>query len=67
MSGMNYEQENDDKREYRRKRRKKNQLIAYICVLVALVLIGVGIFFAVTAVSSALEQSEMERKAEEQA
>lgn len=67
MSGMNYEQENDDKREYRRKRRKKNQLIAYICVLVALVLIGVGIFFAVTAVSSALKQREMERKAEEQA
>ena len=54
------ELQNEDKREFRRKRRIRNQILAYMSVFVVLVLIGVGVFFAVKAGSNLLAKKQKE-------
>ena len=74
------ELQNEDKREVRRKRRIRNQIIAYTSVFVVLVLVVVGVVFAIKAGSNLLadkqeaealaqaseEVSEMTESSEEQ-
>lgn len=57
------ELQNDDKREFRRKRRMRNQILAYVSVLFVLALVGVGVFFAIKAGSSLLAQKQQEKEA----
>lgn len=56
MSDLEFQ--NEDKREFRRKRRIRNQILAYVVVLILLLIVGVGIFFAVKAGRSLMEQKE---------
>lgn len=56
------ELQNDDKREFRRKRRMRNQILAYVSVLFVLALVGVGVFFAIKAGSNLLAQKQQEEE-----
>ena len=49
---------NEDKREVRRKRRMRNQVLAYVVVLILFLLLGIGIFFTVKAGKSFIEQKK---------
>lgn len=57
------ELQNEDKRETRRKRRMRNQILAYVSVLIVLALVGTGVFFAIKAGSSLLAQKRREKEA----
>ena len=57
------ELQNEDKREFRRKRRMRNQILAYVSVLIVLALMGVGGFFTIKAGSSLLAQKQQEKEA----
>jgi len=57
------ELQNEDKREFRRKRRMRNQILAYVSVLIVLALMGVGVFFTIKAGSSLLAQKQQEKEA----
>ena len=57
------ELQNEDKRETRRKRRMRNQILAYVSVLIVLALVGTGVFFAIKAGSSLLAQKQREKEA----
>ncbi len=57
------ELQNEDKREFRRKRRMRNQILAYVSVLIVLALVGVGVFFTIKAGSSLLAQKQQEKEA----
>ena len=45
MSDLEFQ--DDDKREYRRKRRIRNQILAYVSLVLVLAVVGVGAFAAV--------------------
>lgn len=55
-----FELQNEDKRELRRKRRIRNQVIAYTSVFIVLVLVVVGVIFAVKAGSNLLAEKQEE-------
>lgn len=61
MSDLEFQ--NEDKREFRRKRRIRNQILAYVSVLVVLVLVTIGVFFVVKAGSNLLAQKKQEETA----
>lgn len=61
MSDLEFQ--NEDKREFRRKRRIRNQILAYVSVLVVLVLVTIGAFLVVKAGSNLLAQKQQEEDA----
>ena len=63
MSDLEFQ--DDDKREYRRKRRIRNQILAYVSLALVLAVVGVGAFVAVRAGGNALEKRKQQRLEEE--
>lgn len=59
MSDLEFQ--NDDKRELRRKRRVRNQILAYVSLVVVLLVVGTGIFFAVKAGSNILAEKKQQK------
>lgn len=58
-----FEFQNEEKRELRRKRRKRNQIIAYLCVITVLILVTIGGFFALKAAKNIFIQMQTEKEA----
>ena len=56
------EQNQLDKREVRRKRRKRNQLLAYITVILFVFLLSVGIVFGVNHITHTAKEQEDEQQ-----
>ncbi|MBE5883686.1 MAG: beta-N-acetylhexosaminidase [Lachnospiraceae bacterium] len=52
----------EEKRELRRKRRIRNQVIAYITVIVMIIALAVGIVYGVRALTQSNEQQEIEQQ-----
>ena len=60
------EQNQQDKRELRHKRRQRNQIIAYTVVGIMILLLAVGIAFAVSKITSmSRNQEEQQNKVDE--
>ena len=60
------EQNQQDKRELRHKRRQRNQIIAYTAVGIMILLLAVGIAFAVSKITSmSRNQEEQQNKVDE--
>ncbi len=62
MSDFEFQEE--DKREVRRKRRVRNQIWAYVTLGILLVLVSVGAFFAVKATSAVMAKKEQQKQEE---
>ncbi len=60
-----FELQEEDKREVRRKRRLKNQILAYLALIVILAGVGVGGFFGIKALQGVLEEREQQKIMEE--
>ena len=58
-------QSEEDKREFRRKRRVRNQIIAYVSLVMVLLLVTVAGFFAIKAGSAALTEKKQQKLEEE--
>ncbi len=52
-----------DRREVRRKRRQRNQIIAYLAVIVFIILVATGIVFGVNYLTQSSRQQEKEKQA----
>lgn len=63
MSDFEFQEE--DKRESRRKRRMRNQILAYASLVMILAIVSVGGFFGIRAVSDVVSQREQEKQMEE--
>ena len=63
MSDLEFQRE--DKRELRRKRRVRNQIFAYVSLVLILILVGVGAFFAVKTGSNVLAERKQQKLEEE--
>ena len=63
MSDLEFQKE--DKRELRRKRRVRNQIFAYVSLVLILILVGVGAFFAVKTGSNVLAERKQQKLEEE--
>ena len=59
MSDLEFQKE--DKRELRRKRRVRNQIFAYVSLVLILILVGVGAFFAVKTGSNVLAERKQQK------
>lgn len=64
MSDFEFELQEEDKRESRRKRRVRNQILAYVSLVLILVLISVGGYFGVKTVGSAVEEKKQQEQLE---
>lgn len=60
-----FEFQEEDKREYRRKRRMRNQLLAYGSLVVILAVLSVAGYFGIKAISSAMEEKAQQKQMEE--
>lgn len=60
-----FEFQEEDKRELRRKRRMRNQILAYVSLVVVLAIVSVGGYFGIKAVSGVLEEKEQQKQMEE--
>lgn len=60
-----FEFQEEDKREFRRKRRLRNQILAYVSLLVILAVISVGGYLGIKAISSAMEEKAQQEQMEE--
>ena len=65
MTELDENNSQDPGREQRRKRRKRNQLIAYICAFIIVAVLGVLVFFAVKGIDYIVEKQEQEQEQEE--
>lgn len=61
------QQEQEEKREIRRKRRIRNQILAYVVLILFIFVAAVGIVVAVKQITNAVRQQEQENKEESQA
>ena len=64
MSDFEFQSE-EDKREFRRKRRVRNQVLAYVSLALVLLLVTVAGFFAIKAGSAAIAKKEQQKLEEE--
>ncbi len=64
MSDLEFQNE-EDKREYRRKRRIRNQILAYVSLVLILLIVSVGLFFAIKAGSAVMAEKEQQKMEEE--
>lgn len=64
MSDFEFQNE-EDKREFRRKRRVRNQILAYVSLVLILLVAGVGVFFAIKAGSAVMAEKEQQKLEEE--
>lgn len=62
MSDFDFE--NEDKREFRRKRRVRNQILAYVSLILILAVVSGGLFFAVKAGSEFLQRRQQQKMEE---
>ena len=60
-----FELQEEDKREVRRKRRLRNQILAYLSLVIILAGLGVGGFFGIKALQGVLEEREQQKIMEE--
>ena len=60
-----FEFQEEDKREVRRKRRMRNQILAYVSLIIILAIVSVGGYFGIRAVSGVLEEKEQQKQMEE--
>ena len=60
-----FEFQEEDKREFRRKRRMRNQILAYVSLVIVLAIVSVGGFFGIKAISSAMEEKAEQKQLEE--
>ena len=60
-----FEFQEEDKREYRRKRRMRNQILAYVSLVLILAVVSVGGYFGIKAVSGAVEAKQKQEQMEE--
>lgn len=60
-----FEFQEEDKREFRRKRRLRNQILAYVSLVVILAVVITGGYFGIKAVSNAMEEKAQQKQAEE--
>ena len=63
MSGFEFREE--DKREYRRRRRIRNQILAYVSLVLILAVVSVGGYFGIKAISGAMEEKQQQEQMEE--
>lgn len=54
-----------DKREYRRKRRIRNQILAYVSLVLILAVVSVGGYFGIKAVSGVIQEKQQQEQMEE--
>jgi len=64
MSDFEFELQEEDKRESRRKRRIRNQILAYVSLVLILAVISVGGYFGVKTISSAVEEKKQQEQTE---
>lgn len=63
MSGFEFQEE--DKREYRRRRRIRNQILAYVSLVLILAVVSVGGYFGIKALSGVVEEKQQQEQMEE--
>lgn len=63
MSDLEFQ--NEDRREFRRKRRVRNQILAYVSLVLILLVAGVGIYFAAKAGSTVMAEKKQQKLEEE--
>ena len=63
MSGFEFQEE--DKREYRRRRRIRNQILAYVSLVLILAVVSVGGYFGIKALSGVVEEKQQQEQIEE--
>ncbi len=59
-----FEFQEEDKREFRRKRRMRNQILAYVSLVLILAVVSVGGYFGVKAVSGAVHEKQEQEQME---
>ena len=59
-----FEFQEEDKREFRRKRRMRNQILAYVSLVLILAVVSVGGYFGVKAVSGAVQEKQEQEQME---
>lgn len=64
MSDLEFQNE-EDKREFRRKRRVRNQILAYVSLVMFLLVVSVGLFFSAKAISTVMAEKEQQKMEEE--
>ena len=62
MSDFEFQEE--DKREYRRRRRIRNQILAYVSLVLILAVVSVGGYFGIKAISGAMEEKRQQEQME---
>ncbi|MBO4987883.1 MAG: beta-N-acetylhexosaminidase [Lachnospiraceae bacterium] len=63
MSGFEFQEE--DKREYRRRRRIRNQILAYVSLVLILAVVSVGGYFGIKVLSGVVEEKQQQEQMEE--
>lgn len=63
MSDFEFQEE--DKREYRRRRRIRNQILAYVSLVLILAVVSVGGYFGIKALSGVVEEKQQQEQMEE--
>ena len=63
MSDFEFPEE--DKREYRRRRRVRNQILAYVSLVLILAFVSVGGYFGIKAMSTAMDEKHQQEQMEE--
>lgn len=63
MSDFEFQEE--DKREFRRKRRMRNQILAYVSLVLILAVVSVGGYFGIKAISGAVSEKQQQEQMEE--
>ena len=59
-----FEFQEEDKREFRRKRRLRNQILAYVSLIVILAVVSVGGYFGIKAVSTSVTEKKQQEEME---
>lgn len=60
-----FEFQEEDKREFRRKRRLRNQILAYVSLVVVLAIVSTGGYFGIRAIGNAMEEKAKQEQMEE--
>ena len=63
MSDFEFQEE--DKREYRRRRRIRNQILAYVSLVLILAVVSVGGYFGIKALGGVVEEKQQQEQMEE--
>lgn len=62
----NKDEQEFERREARRRRRKKAQILSYLVLLLAILLVGTGVFFGVKQLSKIIKEKTGQKEAEQQ-